>query len=277
MTPFQGAAERPAVRRLAGRTALITGSTGIAEASAELFAAEGSRVFVVSRTEEHCRTLVDDLEASGAEAAWFVADLEDEHAADAAVVAAVDRFGRLDALFNVAGGSGRRFGDGPIHELTMDGWERTMALNTRTHVTMSRAVVRRMLDQEPDADRSRGAILNMASILAFAPAPTLFPTHAYAASKGAIVSLTQTMAAHYVRQGIRVNAVAPALTTSRMSVRAAADAATQQFAARRQPLSGGFLPAADVAQAALFLLSPESRSITGQVLLVDGGWSVTNE
>ena len=131
---------------MAGRTALITGSTGIAEASAELFAAEGARVFVVSRTEEHCRTLVEGLTAGGAEAAWFAADLEDEHAADAAVAAAVDRFGRLDALFNVAGGSGRRFGDGPIHEMTMDGWERTMALNTRTHMTMSRAVVRRMLD-----------------------------------------------------------------------------------------------------------------------------------
>ena len=72
------------------------------------------------------------LSASGAEAAWFVADLEDEHAAEAAVAAAVDRFGRIDALFNVAGGSGRRFGDGPIHEMTMDGWERTMALNART-------------------------------------------------------------------------------------------------------------------------------------------------
>jgi NAD(P)-dependent dehydrogenase (short-subunit alcohol dehydrogenase family) len=275
MTPPQGAAEGSRVGRMAGRTALITGSTGIAEASAELFAAAGARVFVVSRTEGHCRELVDGLVASGAEAAWYVADLEDEHLADDAVAAAVDRFGRLDALFNVAGGSGRRFGDGPVHEMTMEGWERTMSLNARTHVTTSRAVLRRMLDQAPDADGSRGAILNMASILAFSPVPGLFPTHAYAASKGAIVTLTQSMAAFYVRHGIRVNAVAPSLTTSRMSVRAAADAATQEFAARRQPLSGGFLPPSDVADAALFLLSRESRSITGQVLLVDGGWSVT--
>ena len=83
------------------------------------------------------------------------------------------------------------------------------------------------------------------------------------------------MAAAYIRQGIRVNAVAPALTTSVMSSRAAADAGTQAFAARRQPLAGGFLPAEDVARAALFLLSPDARSITGQVLVVDGGWSVT--
>ncbi len=276
MTPPQGAAGRATTRRMAGRTAIITGSTGIAEASAGLFAAHGARVFIVSRTEGHCRELVDGLTAGGAEAAWFVADLEDEQAADDAVAAAVERFGRLDSLFNVAGGSGRRFGDGPVHEMTMEGWERTMALNARTHVTTSRAVLRRMLVQEPDADGSRGAILNMASVLAFSTVPMLFPTHAYAASKGAIVTLTQTMAAYYVRNGIRVNAVAPALTTSRMSVRAAADAATQELATRRQPLSGGFLPASDVADAALFLLSRESRSITGQVLLVDGGWSVTH-
>jgi len=275
MTPVPGLTDRSHAGRLAGRTALITGSTGIAEASAELFAAEGASVFVVSRSGDHCRALVERLVAGGGEAAWFVADLEDEQAADAAVAAAVERFGRLDALFNVAGGSGRRFGDGPVHEMTMEGWERTMSLNARTHVTASRAVLRRMLEQPPDADGSRGAILNMASILAFSPSPELFPTHAYAASKGTIVTLTQTMAAYYVRHGIRVNAVAPSLTTSRMSVRAAADAATQAFAVQRQPLAGGFLPASDVADAALFLLSRESRSITGQVLLVDGGWSVT--
>ncbi len=85
------------------------------------------------------------------------------------------RFGRIDALFNVAGGSGRRFGDGPVHEMTLDGWERTMALNARTHVTTSRAVLRRMLGQAPDADGSRGAILNMASILAFVPAAVAVP------------------------------------------------------------------------------------------------------
>ena len=275
MTPDQGTAGRPTVGRMAGRTALITGSTGIAEASAELFASSGASIFIVSRTDRHCRELVDRVADNGTQADWFAADLEDEAATDEAVAAAVARFGRIDALFNVAGGSGRRYGDGPVHEMTMEGWERTLSLNARTHITASRAVLRRMLDQEPDADGSRGSILNMASILAFSPSPTLFPTHAYAAAKGTIVTLTQTMAAYYVRHGIRVNAVAPSLTTSRMSVRAAADAATQEFAIQRQPLSHGFLPASDVAEAALFLLSPASRSITGQVLLVDGGWSVT--
>ena len=157
----------------------------------------------------------------------------------------------------------------------MDGWERTLALNARTHVTAGRAVLRRMLEQDPDATGQRGAILNMASILAFQPEPDLFPTHAYAASKGAIVTLTTAMAAAYVRHGIRVNAVAPALTTSVMSTRAAADDRTRAFAERRQPLAGGFLAADEVARAALFLLSTDARAITGQTLVVDGGWSVT--
>ena len=263
--------------RLAGRTALITGSTGIAAASAELFAVEGASVFVVSRTEPNWRALVERVIAAGGTAAGATADLEDEAQAEAAVAGAVERFGRLDALFNVAGGSGRRYGDNVVHEMTLDGWERTMALNARTHITASRAVLRRMLAQTPDASGQRGAILNMASILALVPQPDLFPTHAYAASKGAIVSLTTAMAAAYIRQGIRVNAVAPSLTTSVMSQRAAGDDATQAFAVRRQPLAGGFLPAADVARAALFLLSPDSRTITGQVLVVDGGWSITGE
>jgi NAD(P)-dependent dehydrogenase (short-subunit alcohol dehydrogenase family) len=261
--------------RLADRTAVITGSTGIAAASARLFAAEGARVFVVSRTEGNCRALTEELTAAGHEAAYAVADLEDWDQAADAIAAAAERFGRVDALFNVAGGSGRRFGDNLVHELTLEGWERTMALNARTHVTASRAALRWMLDQAPDTDGQRGAILNMASILAFHAQPELFPTHAYAAAKGAIVTLTIAMAAAYIRQGIRVNAVAPALTTSVMSSRAAANTDTQAFALRRQPLAGGFLPAEDVARSALFLLSQDARAITGQVVVVDGGWSVT--
>ncbi len=265
----------PARARLAGRVAVITGSTGIAAAAAHRFAREGARVFAISRTEANWRSLVEALHASGAQADGATADLQDEVAAERAVAGASERFGRLDALFNVAGGSGRRFGDGLVDQMTMDGWERTLALNARTHVTATRAVLRRMLAQERDADGQRGAIVTMASILAVAPNAELFPTHAYAASKGAIIALTTAMAAAYVTRGIRVNAVAPALTTSQMSTRAAADAATQAFAVRRQPLVGGFLAADDVAAAALFLLSGDSRAITGQMLVVDGGWSVT--
>ncbi|MFO1539087.1 MAG: SDR family NAD(P)-dependent oxidoreductase [Chloroflexota bacterium] len=261
--------------RLAGRGAIVTGSSGIAAAAAHLFAAEGARVVVLGRNADACRALCAAIGAAGGDAGYALADLEDAAATEAAVAVAAERLGRIDALFNVAGGSGRRHGDARIDAITPEGWERTLALNLRPHVTASASVVRRMRAQAPDGAGGRGAIVHMTSILAFAPDAELFPTHAYAAAKGAIVSLTTAMAAAYVRDGIRVNAVAPALVTTPMSARARGDAATLAFAARRQPLTDGFMEPDAVAHTALFLLAPESRAITGQVLRVDGGWSVT--
>ncbi|MEJ7696075.1 MAG: SDR family NAD(P)-dependent oxidoreductase [Candidatus Limnocylindrales bacterium] len=144
------------MERLRDRVILITGSTGIAAAAAERCAVQGAAVFVVSRTAEHARDLAQRLETDerGPGAAWAQADLTEEAAVDAAVAAAVERFGRIDGLFSVAGGSGRRFGDGPIHELTADGWDRTMALNLRSQALVARAVTRVMLAQAPDGRRS---------------------------------------------------------------------------------------------------------------------------
>lgn len=262
--------------RLAGRGVIVTGATGIAGASARLFADEGARVVVISRTESHCADLVAGIVAAGGSAAYEVADLARAGEAERAVLAAIARLGRVDGLFNVAGGSGRRLGDGPLHALTAEAWGATLALNATSHVLVTAPVLRAMLVQERDADGQRGAVVNMSSVLASRPAAGLFPTHAYAASKGAISALTIASAAYYAPEGIRINALAPALTTSRMSERAAADPATVAFAERKQPLARGFLPAEDVAQAALYLLSGASRFVTGQVLLVDGGWGVVD-
>lgn len=260
--------------RLSGRGIIITGATGIAGASARRFAAEGATLIVISRTEQHCQELCDEITAAGGDATYVAADLTDAAAAAAAVDVALGRLGRVDGLFNVAGGSGRRLGDGPLHTLTADAWDATLRLNATSHVLVTAPVLRAMLTQELDADGLRGAIVNMGSVLATRPVPELFATHAYAAAKGTIAALTVTSASYYATRGIRINMLAPALTTSRMSARAAADEATQAFSKRKQPLAGGFVPAQDIADAALYLMSSESRSVSGQTLTVDGGWSI---
>ena len=170
------------------------------------------------------------IRAAGGTADATAADLTDEAEVEAAVAACVEACGRIDGLLSVAGGSGRRFGDGPIHELTAEGWDRTLALNLRSQALVSRAVVRRMLAQAPRDRGARGAIVLVSSVLATHPVPELFATHAYAAAKGAIVSLALAMAAAYARDGIRVNVLAPGLTDTPMAARAAADPATVAFA-----------------------------------------------
>ncbi len=262
--------------RLDGRVCLVTGSTGIAAASAVMFAGEGARVFITSRTPGHCAALAERIAAEGGTAAWRAADLAESGDVTAAVDVCLETFGRIDGLFSVAGGSGRRFGDGPLHLMTAEAWEATLRLNLTTQALVCGEVVRRMLAQEPDGAGSRGSILLMSSVLATEPVPELFATHAYAAAKGAILSLMTTMAAYYASAGIRVNAVAPGLTETPMSERAAADEATLAYVRRKQPLAGAMLAPEDVASAAVYFLSAESRAVTGQVLGIDGGWSVVS-
>jgi NAD(P)-dependent dehydrogenase (short-subunit alcohol dehydrogenase family) len=258
--------------RLDGRVVLVTGSTGIAAATAQRAGTEGASVFVVSRSEDDARALAERIERG----AWAVADLTDEAAVDAAVSAAVERFGRIDALFSAAGGSGRRFGDGPIHTLTADAWQATADLNLRTQVLVLARVVRAMREQPPDASGIRGSILILGSVTTAAPVPELFGTHGYAAAKGALTALMTSMAATYVDDRIRVNLVAPSLTATPMATRAASDPHILEYAARKQPLAGPLLDPDEVAKAAIYFLSDESRTVTGQYLAVDGGWSIVS-
>ena len=262
--------------RMRDRVCLITGSTGIAAASARRLASEGASVFIVSRKAEHASALAEEIAATGGQAAWAAADLAEEADVEAAFASAVERFGRIDGVFAVAGGSGRRFGDGPIHELTADGWERTLALNLRSQALTCRAAIRQMLAQAPNSSGTRGSLLLMGSVTASDPVPAFFATHAYAAAKGATTALMTTMAATYAADRIRVNVVAPSLTDTPMAARASGDPGIRAFASRKQPLAGEMMDPDEVAHAAVYFLSDESRVVTGQLLKIDGGWSVVS-
>jgi NAD(P)-dependent dehydrogenase (short-subunit alcohol dehydrogenase family) len=256
--------------RLQNRVCLITGSTGIGAATARLAASEGAPVFVVSRDEESCVALAEEIGCG-----HYVADLTRSVEVTEAVESCLARHDRIDALFNVAGVSGRNFGDGPVHECSEEGWEVTMEANAKSVFLMCRAVVRRMLERPVGESGSRGSILNMASALAFSPEPKFFATHAYAASKSAIIGLTRAMAAYYAPSKIRVNAVAPGLTRTPMSLRAQQNRDLLEFMKTKQPLSENLIEADDVARAAVFLLSDDARNITGEVMSVDAGWRMS--
>jgi NAD(P)-dependent dehydrogenase (short-subunit alcohol dehydrogenase family) len=262
------------VRDYEGRGLLVTGATGIAAATVRLAAARGARVFVVSRDAGECEALCAEVAAAGGGAAWQAADVSDAAAVDVAVRRGAGWLGRLDACFHVAGISGRRFGDGPVHEATEEGWDATFAVNARGTFLVSRAVVRHMLVQDPGPLGLRGALLLMSSVLASSPEPRHFATHAYAASKAAVLGLARAMAAYYAPYGVRVNAVAPGLVRTPMSQRAHDDPAIAELLATRQPLTGALLDPVAVARAALFLLGDDAAAVTGDALFVDGGWSL---
>jgi NAD(P)-dependent dehydrogenase (short-subunit alcohol dehydrogenase family) len=183
---------------------------------------------------------------------------------------ATAHLGGLDVLYHVAGISGRRQGDGPLHECTDEGWQATIDANLKSTFLTNRAAVRHFLRQ-----RQQGVILNMASVLGFAPSPRYFDTYAYAATKGGIIAMSRLAAARYAADGIRVNVIAPGLIDTPMAVRACEDPAIRAFLRTKQPLTAGPGRPEDCSGAAVFLCSDEARLVTGVVLPVDGGWCVS--
>lgn len=259
-------------RRLEGLGCVIVGGTsGIGLAGARRFVLEGARVVVAGKTEESVEQALAELGSIGDVSGMAI---------DAAEEAEVDRFftsieHRIDILFHVAGISGRRFGDGPLHDCSLAGWETVLDQNARSVFLTNRAVVRRMRQQSLDAHGLRGAVVNVGSVLADSPSPRYFGTYAYAASKGAIEAMTKIAAAQYAPERIRFNVLAPSLIETPMSQRAVTDPTIRAFLETKQPLASGPGSVGDCVEAALFLCEPTSRFITGMTLTVDGGWSVS--
>lgn len=243
---------------------LITGSSGIAAATARMWGTS-DLVFVVGNMKEECQSLAEEFGAD-----FAAADVRDEGAIRRAVSACVERFGRIDALFNVAGISARSVGDGPLHECKTEAWDTAMNVNARGTFFVCREVLALWT-----RNAQPGVILNMGSVLARRPQREHFATVAYAASKGAIEAMSVAAAAYYAPLGIRINVIAPGLVRTPMSVRAQANQQITDYMSHKQPLTKGMLSAEDVAKTACFLLRQDSSPITGQIIPVDGGWTVS--
>ena len=252
-----------------GHVVLVVGGTsGIGLSAAQALAGAGARVVVTGRSQEKIDSALAQI---GDGVRGIAGDAADPASADAAVALGVGEFGRLDALYHVAGGSGRSQGDGALHEVSDGGIDYTIDLNLKSLIYANRAAVRQFL-----AQGSGGVILNMGSVLGFSPSPEFFASHVYAATKSAAIGFTKSIAAYYAKDGIRANLIAPALVESPMSERASGNTDIMDFIRKKQPLDGGRNgKPQDLDAAALFFLSDDSRFVTGQVLAVDGGWGVS--
>jgi NAD(P)-dependent dehydrogenase (short-subunit alcohol dehydrogenase family) len=247
---------------------VIGGTTGMGLAAAMAFVREGAQVVVVGRNPESCTAAENQLNGNGLA---MSGDAADPQTATKAIALCQQIFGGFDGLYHVAGGSGRRFGDGPLHEITLDGWNYTVNLNMTSLMLSNQAAVRAFR-----AQGSGGAILNMGSVLGSRPSPAYFATHAYAAMKSAVIGFTKSIAAYYASDNIRVNVLAPALVETPMAQRAAQDDTILAFTKTKQPLDGGRIGNPDdLDGAAVYFMSDYSAFTTGQVLTVDGGWSVS--
>ena len=238
--------------RLVDKVCIVTGAgSGIGRASAELFAAEGANVVAA------------DIEGDAAGVTHQV-DVADEEQAAALAATVVEKFGRIDVLFNNAGIAGV----GDVEETTLEQWENVMRVNVRGVFLMSRAVVPTMI-----AQRS-GSIVNMSSAIA---QTGLARRVSYSASKGAVLALTKSMQVDLAPHGIRVNALLPGTILTpfveRYLQESYSDPEEGRRSIRSRQLGGELGSAEDVAHAALYLASDESRFVLGSGLVVDGGLS----
>lgn len=247
---------------------VIGGTSGIGLSASKAFVEAGAKVIAVGRNEQKCEETQQIL---GEQGFAMSGDATHESTAENAIEKALKLYGSFDGLYHVAGGSGRRMGDGPLHEMSLQGWEVTMQLNLTSIMLSNRAAVRQFL-----SDNKIGSILNMGSVLGFSPSPDYFSTHAYAAAKSAIIGFTKSIASYYAKENIRANVIAPALVETPMAQRAAGDEKILKFIKTKQPLDYGRIGhPTDTDGLAVYFMSDLAKFTTGQVVAVDGGWSIS--
>ena len=249
------------MKLLEGKTALITGGgSGIGRATARLFAEEGANVIITGRTEEN---LIETAASDSGAISHLVSDVSKEADCRAAVEYTVDKFGRLDILFNNAGIIYKV----DTQNTTTEQWEKTFGINVRGMYLMSKYAIPHMLE------RKYGCIVNNSSILGLKASPGFA---AYNSSKGAVSQLTKSMALEYAELGIRVNAICPGTIYTPMVEYIFGEWGDREMARQRyqslHPVKR-FGDTTEAARAVLFLCDDRVGFITGVLLPVDGGLS----
>jgi NAD(P)-dependent dehydrogenase (short-subunit alcohol dehydrogenase family) len=254
--------------RLEGRTAIVTGaSSGFGRATAERFAEEGARIVVADLDKDGGVETCHRITMRGSDAELVVGDVSARDVAQQAVERAIARFGGLDVLVNNAGIAQTDLKD--TWNTPEDTWDRVIRVNLRSVYVCSRAAIPVMLE------RGRGSVVNVASIAA----SVSVGGSAYAATKGAILSYTRQVARELADRGVRMNCVSPGFMRTPMSTGERSGLSPQEQDARiaafgeRVPMRrAGSVD--DIANAILYLASDEAAYVTGQEIVVDGGYLV---
>ncbi len=248
-------------RELDGKVALVTGATsGIGRATAVLFAKAGAKVVASGRREPEGQQTLELIRAAGGDGLFVQTDVSQASDVESLVQKTVDTFGRLDVAFNNAGIEGVWV---PIARQSEADWDRTIAINLKGVWLCLKYEIRQMLKQG-----SAGAIVNMASVTGLVGGGG---AAAYSASKHGVIGLTKSAALETARNRIRINAVCPAVIETPMEQRLFGAPAAHQSALAMHPL-GRFGTPAEIAQAVLWMCSDRASFMTGQSLVLDGGF-----
>lgn len=246
--------------RLNGKVALITGGgTGIGEATAKIFAAEGAQVAITGRRKDVLEGVAKAIVANGGKVLVVTGSVTEEAHVQSAVDQAVRTFGKIDILINNAGIG--VFGK-PLHETTDREWQEILDTNLTGVFRMTRAVIPHMLERG-------GSIVNVSSVAGLVGIAGLA---AYSGTKGALVALTRCLAIDYAKDKIRCNCVCPALVDTPMAADAIADPDLNATMMAKHPI-GRFGTPDDVARMLLYLASDDASWVTGSLFTIDGGWT----